>query len=168
VPANVHPIGHLTSDGAIKVGDVHSTMEPATRHNVDVVREGCRGAPISFNGYSVDATIWRCDPGDLIVRNEAPRNREDAGKNRPDCYSSLNLHVPLTHASAAAGQRRLGNYPGQPARRPLHAVVMPAVRMAGPLDGAHRDGRPNGFSRRGNRMNTSMNHKAPPITIVRL
>src|SRR5262245_21011363 len=32
--------------------------------------------------------------------------------------------ISLTHASAAAGQRRLGNHPGQPARRPLHAVVM--------------------------------------------
>jgi hypothetical protein len=31
--------------------------------------------------------------------------------------------APLTHASAAAGQRRLGNYRGQPARRPLHAIV---------------------------------------------
>src|SRR5262245_24069056 len=29
----------------------------------------------------------------------------------------------LTHASAAAGQRRRGSYLGQPARRPLNAVV---------------------------------------------
>src|SRR5262245_29931756 len=41
----------------------------------------------------------------------------------------IELLCRLTHASAAAGQRRLGNHRSQPARRPLHAVV----RRHGPI-----------------------------------